>query len=287
MCSCCKRADCKQLVTQVNVILNRRYRITGVLRVSGGGGIYQARDMHFPTVTRYVAVKEMRASSADPAVRERMITHFIRQVKLWESLQHPALPKIYDHFAEKGRAYLVMEYINGRDVEAIVNSVPEFLPVNVVCKWAIQICNTLHYLHSQQPPIIFRDLKPSNIMINQYGNAILIDLGMARVFQTNPTVGPEGYAPPERSNGGKITPKRDIYALGATLHHILTRRDPGQEPPFSFGERPIQVIDPKVPPDLEAVVMRALRARPQSRFRNALSMKEALEQCCNEPSVSV
>jgi len=267
---------------RVNDVLQIRYKITGILSAGDKGSVYQARDMHFPTVTRYLAIKEMRADSQDPTVRATMIRNFVQRVELWMPLQHPTIPLIYDYFSEKGRAYLVMKYINGRDLEAIVNSVTDFLPSHIVCKWAIQLCDALHYLHTHEPPIIFHDLKPSNIMIDQAGDARLINFGMARIFQTKPTIGPEGYAPPEWFKGRKPTPKGDIYALGATLHHTLTRRDPRLEPPFSFALHPIRSINPKVSPDLEAVVMRALMDNPQRRFRSALTMKQALERLQDE-----
>jgi outer membrane protein assembly factor BamB/tRNA A-37 threonylcarbamoyl transferase component Bud32 len=265
---------------QVGSTLQNRYKITGILGVGGMGSVYQARDMHFPTVQRYVAVKEMLNLAADPNLRELTLRNFEREANILAELSHPAIPKIYDYFSNRDRAYLVMEYINGKDLEAIINSQPEAMPMKMVLKWSLEICDVLSYLHMHQPePIIFRDVKPSNIMIDQSGNVRLIDFGIAKTFQVNQKgtmIGTEGYSPPEQYRG-EASPAGDIYAVGATLHHVLTRRDPRLEPPFSFNERPIQPVNPLVSPELEAIVMRALAYEPAQRFPNAKAMKDAIE----------
>ncbi|MEP7284434.1 MAG: serine/threonine-protein kinase [Chloroflexota bacterium] len=266
---------------QVGSVLQGRYKITGVLGVGGMGSVYQARDMNFPNVTRYVAVKEMLNLAADPGLRDMTLKNFEREANILAELSHPSIPKIFDYFSNKDRAYLVMEYINGRDLEALVNSMPNFLPLDMVQKWGVQLCDVLHYLHTHKPePIIFRDVKPSNTMIDQHGNVRLIDFGIAKAFQTNQKgtmIGTEGYSPPEQYRG-EASPAGDIYAIGATLHHVLTRRDPRLEPPFSFPERPIREANPSVSPELEAIVQRALAYEPPQRFPSALAMKEAIEQ---------
>jgi outer membrane protein assembly factor BamB len=265
---------------QVNAVLQQRYRITGVLGVGGMGSVYQARDMHFPTVTRLVAVKEMLNLASDPSLREMTLKNFEREANILAELSHPAIPKIYDYFSSKDRAYLVMEYINGRDLEAIVNSMPDFVPLDMVVKWASELCDVLNYLHTHQPePIIFRDVKPSNIMIDQQGKVRLIDFGIAKSFQSNQKgtmIGTEGYSPPEQYRG-EASPAGDIYAVGATLHHILTRRDPRLEPPFSFSERPVRQSNPKVPSEFEAIVNRALSYDPKDRYPSAGAIKDAIE----------
>ena len=169
---------------QPGSVLQGRYRITGVIGVGGMGSVYQARDMRFPNVTRYVAVKEMLNLSTDQSMREMTLKTFERESDMLASLSHPAVPKIYEYFPSKTRAYLVMEYINGRDLEAIVNSTPDFLPVETVLKWALDLCDVLGYLHRQEPePTIFRDVKPSNIMVDQHGQIRLVDFGIAKIFQ--------------------------------------------------------------------------------------------------------
>lgn len=265
---------------QVGSVLQNRYKITGVLGVGGMGSVYLARDMHFPTVQRNVAVKEMLNLASDPQHRELTIRNFEREANILAELSHPAIPKIFDYFASRDRAYLVMEYINGRDLEAIVNSVPDFLPFEMVKKWALELCDVLNYLHTRQEPIIFRDMKPSNVMIDASGVVRLIDFGIAKAFSQDQKkgtqIGTEGYSPPEQYKG-EATPAGDMYALGATLHHILTRRDPRVEPPFSFLERPIRDINPNVPEGFAKIVMQSLSYNPSERFDSASAMKTAIE----------
>ncbi len=241
--------------------------------------VYRARDLHFPNIVKLVAVKEMLNQARDPSVRATIMRNFEREAHIIASLSHPAVPHIYDFFTIDDRAYLVLEYIHGQDLEAILNATDGFLPQEEVLTWAIELCDVLHYLHTRQPtPIVFRDMKPSNVMLNQSGKVVLVDFGIAKLFQVGQKgtmIGTEGYAPPEQYRG-EATPLVDIYALGATLHHLLTRRDPRLEPPFSFHERPIRQINPNVSPEFEAVINRALAYEPSERFQSAQEMKEAL-----------
>jgi serine/threonine protein kinase len=260
-------------------LLANRYLIQEVIGSGGMGSVYRARDMHFPNVPRLVAVKEMINTSPDPLVRQTIVQNFEREANILATLNHPSIPKIYDYFSFENRSYLVLEYIHGKDLEAIINETPGFLPEEQVLHWAIQLCDVLAYLHNHKPdPIIFRDMKPSNIMINLSGDVVLVDFGIARTFQVGQKgtmIGTEGYSPPEQYRG-EATPLADIYALGATLHHALTRRDPRLEPPFSFSERPIRKINPSVSPELEAVINTALEYEPSKRYQSAEAMKEAL-----------
>ena len=275
-----KKPPAPEGTLQVNSVLQGRFKITGVLGVGGMGSVYLARDMHFPTVQRMVAVKEMLNLAVDPNLREMMLRNFEREANILAELSHPAIPKIYDYFSNKDRAYLVMEYINGKDLEILVNAQPDFLPIEMVRKWAAELCDVLNYLHTRPEPVIFRDVKPSNIMIEgSQGHIRLIDFGIAKAFQSNQKntmIGTEGYSPPEQYRG-EASPAGDIYAIGATLHHILTRRDPRLEPPFSFVERPIRQSNPKVPPEFESIVMRALAYDPSGRFPSAAAMRDAIE----------
>jgi outer membrane protein assembly factor BamB/tRNA A-37 threonylcarbamoyl transferase component Bud32 len=256
-----------------------RYLIQGVLGVGGMGAVYRARDLHFPNVIKLVAVKEMVNQTPDPVVRQTIVRNFEREANLLATLDHRAIPRIYDYFTLRERSYLVEEFVNGKDLEALLRDTPGWLPEEKVVFWAIELCDVLHYLHNHKPePIIFRDMKPSNIMINAYDHVVLVDFGIAKPFQSGQRgtmIGTEGYSPPEQYRG-EATPLVDIYALGATLHHLLTRRDPRLEPPFSFGERPLRQLNSSVSPGLEEVITRALQYNPAERFPNALAMKEAL-----------
>lgn len=264
---------------QPGQVLQSRYRILGIIGLGGMGAVYQARDLNFPNVTRLCAVKEMINLAQDPQLREQTIRNFEREAEILATLSHPAIPQIYDFFSFGDRAYLVMEYIQGRDLEAILNSTDKFLPVEQVLEWGIEVCDVLHYLHTHEPPVVFRDMKPSNIMIDHHKHIRLIDFGIAKQFtigQPGTMIGTEGYSPPEQYRGIS-SPSGDLYALGATLHHLLTRRDPRLEPPFSFDQRPIQQFNPNVPEGLITVVTRALGYDHNQRYASAEAMKQSLE----------
>lgn len=264
---------------QTNTILLARYKIEGQLGGGGQGAVYQARDLNFPEARRLVAIKEMHVTASDPNLRASTMKTFQREANILATLNHPAIPKIYDFFDQNDRAYLVMEYINGRDLEAILVKT-KTLPINKVIEWSIDLCDVLQYLHGHQPePIIFRDMKPANIMIDSLGKVRLVDFGIAKIFVSGvpqTMIGTEGYSAPEQYKG-KANPLSDIYSLGATLHHVITRTDPRLEPPFSFAERSISELNPEVSSALETIIMRALEFEPEKRFNNCTEMKDALD----------
>ncbi|MDD5370789.1 MAG: PQQ-binding-like beta-propeller repeat protein [Anaerolineaceae bacterium] len=261
------------------IALADRYLVEQVIGVGGMGAVYRARDLHFPNIIKLVAVKEMTSKTRDAGLREVIVRNFEREANIVASLNHPSIPRVYDFFIHDEHAYLVMEYILGKDLEATLDDSEDFLPEQTVVAWAIELCEVLEYLHSHTPdPIIFRDIKPSNIMINQFNHVVLVDFGIARGFrlgQKGTMMGTEGYSPPEQYRG-EASPLVDIYALGATLHHLLTRCDPQEEPPFTFTERPIREKNPNVSLQLDAIVMRALEYLPENRFQSAAEMKRAL-----------
>jgi eukaryotic-like serine/threonine-protein kinase len=243
------------------------------------GAVYRAHDLHFPSVRKWVAVKEMINFTEDITVRQAMIQNFEREANILATLSHPSIPRIYDFFTQASSSYLVLEFIYGENMETTLNKMEGFPPESKVVAWAIEICDVLQFLHTHQPePIIFRDVKPANVMINQYQHVVLIDFGIAKTFkagQRGTMMGTEGYSPPEQYRGD-ATPLVDIYALGASLHHLLTRRNPQLEAPFTFGERPIRQLNPAVSPELEAVVYKALQYLPEDRYQSAEAMKQAL-----------
>jgi len=243
------------------------------------GSVYRARDLHFPNVVKLVAVKEMINTAPDPLIRQTIVQNFEREANLLATLSHPAIPRIYDYFSEENRSYLVLEYIHGKDLEAIISENNGFLTEEQVLTWGIELCDVLSFLHNHKPdPIIFRDMKPSNVMIDHNGDVKLVDFGIAKTFQfgqKGTMIGTEGYSPPEQYRG-EATPLADIYALGATLHHALSRRDPRMEPPFSFEERPLRKINPGISPELDTVVTMALQYNPEDRFQNTEDMKSSL-----------
>jgi outer membrane protein assembly factor BamB/tRNA A-37 threonylcarbamoyl transferase component Bud32 len=259
-------------------VLQDRYEIMGILGLGGMSAVYQARDRRFPGVLKLCAVKEMKSHSLDPQMRQIAIQNFEREANILATLSHPAIPKVYDYFSEEARSYLVMEFIEGRDLEAVLSEMTGFLPQEQVLEWSIQLCDVLQFLHDYNPAIIFRDMKPSNIMLDRHGRLRLIDFGIAKNFQPGQKgtmIGTEGYSPPEQYRG-TADQRTDIYALGATLHHVLTRQDPRVEPPFSFHERPIQSANPAVTSEFAQAIMRALEYEPDRRWPSAEEMKRAL-----------
>lgn len=264
--------------------LQGRYLIVGVLGIGGMGAVYEARDLHFPNVTKMVALKEMINMAPDPQLRQIIVKTFEREANLLATLSHPAIPKIYDLFNQEDRSYLVMERINGKDLESVLNETKGFLPEETVIDWAIQLCDVLTYLHSHKPePVVFRDMKPSNVMLDSQGIR-LIDFGIAKGFQAGQKgtmIGTEGYSPPEQYRG-EASPPGDIYALGATLHHLLTKKDPRLEAPFSFAERPLRKLNPTVSTEFELIINKSLAYNPSDRFLTTDSMKQALNTLKNK-----
>lgn len=259
-------------------LLQDRYQIQEIIGVGGMGTVYRARDTNFKAI-RLVAIKEMISQIADPLVRKKIFVNYERESNILATLRHQSIPRIYDYFIFNDRAYLVMEYILGNDMDDLLAEMTTFVPETQVVTWGIELCDVLQYLHSHQPePIIFRDIKPSNVMVTPQNHIMLVDFGIAKLFDAttkNTMIGTQGYSPPDQYRG-EATPKVDIFALGATMHHLLTLRDPRLEAPFSFPERPIQEINVNASDEIVAVIERALAYNPEDRFESAEEMKEAL-----------
>ena len=267
-------------VMQPGVVLQERYAIEGTLGIGGMSVVYRGRDLRFKDVARYCAVKEMTQSAPDSHTRLLNLKNFEREAGLLATLQHPAIPRVYDFFEEGGRLYLVMELIGGKDLETVLEENRKPIDEARVGRWAVQICEVLSYLHNHKPePIVFRDLKPSNIMATPEDRIVLIDFGIARNLtradRKGTIIGTEGYSPPEQYRG-VAEPVGDLYALGATLHHLLTASDPRLETPFTFHERPLRQLNPKVSPELDAVISKALEYDMTKRWASAAEMREAL-----------
>ena len=260
-------------------VLQERYEIIGVLGVGGFSSVYKARDMRFANVTRLCAIREMVNLTTDPHLREITIKSFEREASILATLEHPAIPDVYDYFTEGERSYLVLEFIRGKDLDAILAESEQPLDQDTVLKWAWQIGEVLTYLHGHKPrPVVFRDLKPSNLMLDVHDRIHIIDFNIAKVFQQDEKhtmMGTEGYSPPEQYRG-ESSPAGDVYALGATLHHLLTKQDPRMEVPFSFSERPIRALNLTVTEPFEAIIMRCLSYNVEDRFADAMAVQSAL-----------
>jgi serine/threonine protein kinase len=220
-----------------HTLFRNRYFIVSKVGAGGFGSVYKARDMQ--SGDRLVAIKEVSLMGLHPQAMIEATTAFQREVSVLSQLDHPNLPRVYEHFQNPGYWYLVMDFIAGETLEQYQSKAPNGrLLLSEVLDIGIQICIVLDYLHSQQPLIVFRDLKPANIMRTPNGRLYLIDFGIARYFkpgQAKDTValGSLGYAAPEQYGKAQTTPRADIYSLGAVLHQLLTTRDPS-DAPFRF-----------------------------------------------------
>jgi serine/threonine protein kinase len=264
-------------------LLLDRYSI--VSRVGGGGmgSVYQARDKRL--ADRLCAVKEMIEMFADETQRAKAVEDFKREAEVLAQLEHPSIPTIYDYFIEGGRYYLVMRWIGGGDLAEQMRLRGGTVDEATATKWAIQISDVLHFIHSQKPPIIYRDLKPANLMLDdKSGRVMLVDFGIARIVRPTEkgvtAIGTMGYAPPELF-AGKVEPRSDIYSLGATLFHMLTGADPQDNPllifDFSKNPRPAQ-INPSISPEMERLLMKAVAHKPEDRHASALDLMRELEE---------
>ncbi len=265
-------------------VLNSRYEI--VRRIGGGGmgAVYLAKDRNLGDAPR--AVKEMVESHLDPVQHEKAIGDFKRESLLLTSLEHPCIPTIYDYFYDEtlSRFYLVMKYISGGDLASRMRSSSGGrLDEKTVADWGMQVADVLEYLHSRPKAIIYRDLKPANLMIDgNSGRVMLIDFGIARwVTQQEKgvtAVGTMGYAPPELFSG-RVEPASDVYSLGATMFHLLTGSDPQDNPllifDFTKNPRPRQIA-PSISSEMEHILMRAVEYKPEDRFRTAGELRNEL-----------
>jgi ankyrin repeat protein len=241
------------------------------------GAVYKALDRRLGDMP--VAIKEMSTNAVGPGNLEKTVESFKQEAKMLIGLRHPALPRISDFFSQgEERWYLAMDYIEGETLEAIAQRRGP-VPEAEVLDWARQLCEVLDYLHNQEPPVIFRDLKPANIMLTPKGEIKLIDFGIARHFKSeqgrDTTVyGSIGFSAPEQYGEGQTDPRSDIYGLGATLHYLLTGVDPGKKP-FHYTP-PGELVT--ISSALEAAVMRAVDFDPAKRPTSAQELLKLLPQ---------
>jgi tetratricopeptide (TPR) repeat protein len=258
-------------------VLGERYQLLSRIGQGGMGAVYKAKDTRL--ADRIVAIKEMSKAGLPAGRLEEAEASFEREATLLAKLNHTNLPGIYDHFTENDRTYLVMQFIEGETLEEYLeHNGGGPLPVEQVLDWAEQLCDVLNYLHSQQPPIVFRDLKPANVMVKKNGQLFLIDFGIARIFkpgQSHDTValGSPGYAAPEQYGKAQSTPRSDLYSLGALLHSLLTGLDPSERP---FFFRPASQVNRDVPARIEALLSRMLEMDAAKRPATALEVLQAL-----------
>ena len=260
------------------VMLHQRYQVVRLLKKGGMGTVYLAHDTRLGNTP--VAIKENLDHSPEAQAR------FRTEAVLLSRLRHPNLPRVTDHFVLAGRGqYLVMDFIAGESLQDKLDAHAGPLPEGEVLFWIEQVCNALAYLHAQNPPIIHRDVKPANIIVTPEGQAMLVDLGISKVWRAGSLTtdairgrGTPGYAPLEQYVGG-TDPRTDIYALGATLYTLLT----GQEPPESIALSggvaalaPPRQRNPVLSVHVEQAILKAMALRREDRFPSVAEMKTVL-----------
>lgn len=286
-------------------LLDHRYQIVALLGQGGTGRVYRAFHVHLdaPVALKALAVPE----DAPPEQQERAIRRFCREARLLTRLRHPNIPRVLDYFTEDAACYLVMDYVEGPTLARRLGArdLPpdeRALPLDEAIDYASQLCSVLTYLHSQEPAVVFGDLKPSNVILTPDGRAVVVDFGIARrsgwqsetppwqrglgglgpgdpTSDTQP-LGTPGYAAPEQyEQGQRADPRSDIFALGVLLYEMVTGNAP---PPFPFGFRPVRESAPHLPVALERVIEQALSFDPAERFQTAGQMLQALRQVMRE-----
>jgi hypothetical protein len=259
-------------------LLHGRYRILSIAGIGGMGAVYKALDMQLGG--RVVAVKELSKHGLSPREIADTTEAFTAEALLLASLHHASLPSIHEYFTAAQRWYLVMDFIEGETLEHQLHRAGSpGLPVADVLRIAYQLCTVLAFLHHHEPPIIFRDLKPSNVMLTPTRHLYLIDFGIARLFtlgKAHDTVslGTPGYAAPEQYGSAQTTVRSDIFSLGVTLHQLLTGRDPSITP-FSFAS--IRSWNPRTPRALETLIMRMVEVDEGRRPPTVAALRQDLE----------
>ena len=253
-------------------LLADRYQIERFLAGGGMGVVYIAQDQRL--AERRVAIKEIFDRFTNPEERAHAIEYFHREADTLAQLTHPAIPAIFDRFGEGNCHYLVMDFIEGINLEEEIAGHNGQLPESRVVEIGRELCDVLTYLHSFSPPIIYRDMKPGNVILRPDGRITLIDFGIARIFSPQgkaTLIGTPGFAPPEQYSG-QVDERSDIYGLAATLHYILTGRDPEKHPPFSCP--PVLSEKPDASPFLAQAIDQALAYKAEERPTSAESFKE-------------
>jgi len=265
----------KDPLKEGDVLINR-YSVITLIKSGGMGAIYKALDGH---LARDCAIKELSTHwciSEDE--KNYVIKRFHSEAKLLAGLHHGSLPRITDFFIIDEHYYIVMDFVEGVDLETIIlEEGKPGLPPGRVINWGIELCDLLEYIHNQDPPIIYRDLKPSNIMLRKKDNKlILIDFGIAYAMEKEiagvprTMIGTMGYIAPEQYMG-KPVKASDVYSLGATLYHLLTGQ---MSIPFSY--KSILEIIPDFPLHIDNIIKKSLELSLQKRFQNASELKDDL-----------
>lgn len=259
-------------MTEIGTVIDGKYEILKEIGRGGMSIVYLAMDKR---LNKQWAVKEIRKKGSGKN-DEIVVNSLLAEANMMKKLDHPALPRIVDIIDNGITIYVVMDYIEGESLDKILNEYgaqPEELVVN----WAKQLCDALSYLHSQKPSIIYRDMKPANVMLKPEGNIKIIDFGIAREYKEQnladtTVLGTKGYAPPEQYSG-QTDPRSDIFALGMTMHHLLTGVDPRNGEPYA----PVRQWNPELSEGIEIIIDRCVEPAAENRYQSCADLLYDLE----------
>lgn len=253
------------MATAIGTVIEGKYEILKQIGQGGMSIVYLAMDKH---LNKQWAVKEIK-KTANGKNEEVVVNSLITEANLMKRLDHPALPRIVDIIDNGQTIYIVMDYIEGESLDKVLREYGAQAEKDVV-NWAIQICDALNYLHSQKPPIIYRDMKPANVMLKPEGNVKIIDFGIAREYKGTSlsdtvVLGTRGYASPEHYGTSETDPRSDIYTLGMTMHHLLTGIDP-RTPGYVYA--PVRQWNPELSEGVEEIINKCTQIDPINRYQN-------------------
>ena len=259
-------------MARIGTIIEEKYEVLKEIGRGGMSVVYLAMDRR---LNKQWAVKEIRKKGRGKN-DEIAVNSLIAEANMMKKLDHPALPRIVDIIDNGGTIYVIMDYIEGESLDKILHEYGA-QPEELVVGWAKQLCDALSYLHGQKPPIIYRDMKPANVMLKPEGNIKIIDFGIAREYKekslSDTTVlGTRGYAPPEQYNG-QTDPRSDIFALGMTMHHLLTGADPRNGEIYA----PVRQWNPELSEGIERIIDRCVQPAPENRYQSCADLLYDLE----------
>ena len=269
-----------QAVAPASGLLGQRYRIVRLIAKGGMGAVHLVTDELNPHGAW--ALKELSMARVQPDELAQLIEDFRREAQLLRALSHPNLVKVYDNFSEGGKEFLVMEYVQGQTLDSLAGG--RLMDETEVLGYAFQLCDVLAYLHGHQPPIIYRDLKPGNIMVEANSGILkLIDFGIVRFYKPGKhkdtkLLGTPGFAPPEQYGKGQTDARSDIFALGVTLHVLLTNLDVAANP---WNYPPVRSLNSALSKRLEQTIERATELEVEKRYPSVVEMRAALLRCRN------
>jgi len=259
-------------MTEIGTVIDGKYEILKEIGRGGMSIVYLAMDKH---LNKQWAVKEIRKKGSGKN-DEIVVNSLLAEANMMKKLDHPSLPRIVDIIDNGITIYVVMDYIEGESLDKILNEYGA-QPEEMVVNWAKQLCDALSYLHSQKPSIIYRDMKPANVMLKPEGNIKIIDFGIAREYKEQnladtTVLGTKGYAPPEQYSG-QTDPRSDIFALGMTMHHLLTGVDPRNGEPYA----PVRQWNPELSEGIEIIIDRCVEPAAENRYQSCADLLYDLE----------